>query len=137
MYCSKCGKEINDNSQYCKYCGNALNTTSSNSSKGKENQTATVLAVIFAIISICVSVYVIHGLLDKNNKEYENTMKQLDTFQISVSFNCPYCKSYVKADQRTFSEMSEYYSCICPNCRKVLRIDKKTNSVTLLNKEHY
>jgi len=137
MYCSKCGKGINDNSEYCKYCGSALNIKSSNNSKVKGNPTVTTIAIIFAIVSISVAVYVIHGLFEESNTKYENFMKQLDTFQNSVSFNCPYCKSYVKVDKSTLSEMSEYYSCMCPNCRKVLRIDKKTNAITLLNKERY
>lgn len=131
MYCSKCGKEIADGSEYCKYCGKS---TSDNVEKNKNNSIA---GIIIAIISIIGAVLVIYSLLSGINKKYENTMKDFENIRNSISFNCPYCKKYNRINKNSLLNSNNYYSCLCTNCMKSLRIDKRTYEVTLLNKEYY
>ena len=77
MYCSKCGKEINENSNYCKHCGYKINViqdiedkTNNEITSPKSNTNVKVKNIVYTllliIIGIGIAIFVIH------DKEVEN-----------------------------------------------------------------
>jgi len=59
MYCSKCGKEITDDSKFCEYCGNDITEVNINN---RLNDKKTILCIIFILISIVMICIGIHFL---------------------------------------------------------------------------
>ena len=81
MYCSKCGKEINDNANFCKHCGfktnikqgieediTNINTMSSENTNIKTKKI--VYTVLWVIICIGIAVFIIH---DKAVENYRSS----------------------------------------------------------------
>lgn len=77
MYCSKCGKEINENSNYCKHCGYKINViqdiedkTNKEITSPKSNTNVKVKNIVYTllliIIGIGIAIFIIH------DKEIEN-----------------------------------------------------------------
>lgn len=120
MYCTKCGKEITDNSKFCKYCGNE---NMKKKSIPKESQK--IISVVIIVILIFAVGRTITGT--KNKSEHSN--KQTKSSIISVG--CPYCDVHVNLNKENGIERANVYIVKCPNCGKSLGIDKKTNRVKL------
>jgi len=64
MFCTNCGKEVNDNAYICPYCGKLLNDTqaptqmqasSAQPTNGKKNQVLGILSTAFAGIVLILS----------------------------------------------------------------------------------
>lgn len=59
MYCSKCGKEMSDDTQFCPYCGQST-AGASESAKSQNEEKYNVCAIvgfILSLVSLFISIY--------------------------------------------------------------------------------
>ncbi len=72
MFCSKCGKEIPDNTVFCNFCG-ANQTASSDTAKPqqpkKNNTMKIVIIAVVAVVAFAIGSFVIAPTLSGNKKE--------------------------------------------------------------------
>lgn len=126
MYCTKCGKEITDNSKFCKYCGNE---------SVRKKQTTSGIVKIVSIVVIVISILSIYNTITDTRDDIKRRNKQAEEIKATKhSFNCPYCKAYVTVKEKSLTESASEYSGLCPNCYKLFKIDKKTHKVTVNSK---
>ena len=65
MYCSKCGKQIGDNSKFCEYCGNEAEKTENITTAGDiQKERMGILELIAGFIPICFTFLVLYFLGD-------------------------------------------------------------------------
>ena len=67
MKCSKCGKEINDNSQYCKFCGNQINNNMSSKKIFVLKRIHILLIIMLVIVGIIIYPIVKKTINTNNN----------------------------------------------------------------------
>lgn len=117
MYCSKCGKQINENSQYCKYCGHSVasnnvtnnsnqeNTSKTNSSiDNKKNTAIGVIAMI--IIGVIIGIFIFQKNMPDQISTYYSTSNRGNSITISNFNDSRYKRtidSYTKTDGIVFS----------------------------------
>ncbi|MBR5968781.1 MAG: zinc ribbon domain-containing protein [Lachnospiraceae bacterium] len=60
MFCTNCGKEIEDQATFCVYCGTKMNDVAGGKGKGKMNKA--VIAAVAAVIVVVAVFFVVKGL---------------------------------------------------------------------------
>ena len=89
MYCSKCGKKLFDNENFCKNCENQLDSNSKLNTVTTESQKATnIIASIISIIVIIISICVLFNI---NIKEIFKRTDDRESFETEL-------KAYVRAN---------------------------------------
>ena len=123
MYCTKCGKEITNNSKFCKYCGNE---------NMKKKQTTSEVVKVVSIVVIVISILSIYNTIKDTKSDIQHRNKQAEEITATkYTFNCLYCKAYISIKEKDLIEYSNEYSGFCPNCHRSFDIDKKTHKVKL------
>ena len=102
MYCSKCGKEIPEDSQFCRYCGNTTNNNiSNNSSETNSNKSINLKNICIGVIILFFIIIGIQTYYINNNKNnviknepytstnnnVENSVSNVDTSNNSIASN--------------------------------------------------
>ena len=64
MFCSKCGKEIDDTSKFCNYCGNKILTENDNTKPIKQHKKAIIFLTI-GLLALCIIGIFIFQILSK------------------------------------------------------------------------
>lgn len=77
MYCSKCGKEITENEQYCKHCGNK------SKQRGRWKKVLRLILELLMIIIIAIQFIVIYGLYSDMYELLDNSAKMLEDLDYS------------------------------------------------------
>ena len=128
MYCSKCGKEITNNGEFCEHCRTRIKSVNSST---KNSTLSAIILVIGAIIIVIISVLGIVNVFKGINNEYEESLETLDDMQNSISFNCPYCRKRITVNKKNLIDLTDSYSYYCTNCGKGISINKDTGEVTV------
>ena len=82
MFCSKCGKEIDDTSKFCNYCGNKILTENDNTKPIKQHKKA-IIFLIIGLLALCIIGIFIFQILSKPKIIELNK----DNFQDYIIFN--------------------------------------------------
>lgn len=86
MFCSKCGKQIDDEAMICPECGCATSNYKSNNSNGtseEEKNTMATLAIVFAVLIPLVGLILgIIGVCKYQNEKYK--MKCVTAIVLSI-----------------------------------------------------
>lgn len=83
MYCTKCGKEIADDSRFCTACGNAINKTmSSPISETPPPTPKRKIRTSWIVIGIIIVILIIAILVDRNSPE--NKAARLEREQATI-----------------------------------------------------
>lgn len=133
MYCSKCGKEISENSKFCSYCGSNNNIEiTKNSNKKINNIMGWIIAILLVIAAVCCIGY----LINSSHQENEETKAEIrEQAKPSVKFNCPNCKKRLNVKVEQLYHLSNSYIYGCPNCGKTLTMSGDLKKVYI--EEYY
>ncbi len=104
MYCSKCGKEIPDDSKFCEHCGFQINSKNKVEPKNNEEKYNSnhpnIKKVVIVIFSIIIVIVVVLGIMFYIN--YSNELKRKD-----IAFN----KIRQDLPGITMQELASMYNC--------------------------
>lgn len=90
MFCTKCGKEINDNAKFCGYCGNVVEMGPPTLKK-KMPKTIIFLIVAVAAIIVCIIAVAKSGILVSYSNErcvqsaLKDVVEQMDALSVKIS----------------------------------------------------
>lgn len=130
MYCSNCGKEMQEDNQFCPYCGTKIKVQYAQKSKPVNTKNKKIALWVCAIIIIAFAIANIVFIINDAKAEREKDLQTLDNMQNAVSFNCPNCQKWISTNKKNLGELYNSYTYICPNCNKFLTINKDTLIVT-------
>ena len=104
MYCSKCGKEIPDDSKFCEHCGFQINSKNKVEPKNNEEKYNSnhhnIKKAVIVIFSIIIVITVVLGIIYYVN--YSNELKRKD-----IAFN----KIRQDLPGITMQELASMYNC--------------------------
>lgn len=131
--CPECNKEISSTIDKCIHCGFKIHQEQGNTINDRNKQISP-LAILLLIVSLVIAVTAIVFVFNDINNTYKKNMDTINEMSKSkVSFNCPYCRIRVTVNEDSLQKVSGGYRYMCTNCSKLLHIDKKTNTVTMLD----
>ena len=74
MYCSKCGKEVNEKDKFCENCGTQIhpskNNSSSNKNTSKKRKVITNIICVIVVVALIVGIQLIVNNANKSSMEY-------------------------------------------------------------------
>ena len=100
MYCSRCGAQVNDNSNFCCHCGSKLNSKSeiyNNQEMDEEDITNKLTYIVTFLSDICISHF------NMSKKEYTSKRGVQDFVFLRTVLECTdkHCNSTTKVTRRS------------------------------------
>ena len=150
MFCPKCGKEIDNNSNYCKYCGAVLleecsaDATDKTESSSAEAVTSSkkrkkfLIPVFLLILVICVAIPISYAVISMNNES-----KVASKTSSEPATSSSYSSSYSGLNGSSYSSSGMSHSTYCLLYMKVSNVNVTHNgnyayvTGTILNKGTY
>lgn len=112
MYCSRCGAQVNDNSNFCCHCGSKLNSKSeiyNNQEMDEEDITNKLTYIVTFLSDICISHF------NMSKKEYTSKRGVQDfCFFLRTVLECTdkHCNSTTKVTRKVIEEYASNVDCI-------------------------
>lgn len=108
MYCSRCGKEIDDNAAFCKHCGaptGAMTPAVGSANVEKMGKKPIIITAIVCIAVICITVLIVN-VVNSNKKSSSDRKEQATTlYEMDHS---TYCLLYMEVSHVTVSHRGDY-----------------------------
>ncbi len=153
MYCSKCNKEIANNSKFCKYCGNSIedsidinneqNIISDNNKYVLKKSYGIIIFLCIVLSALVIPIFMF-DLFGGLAVAFASLIA-IGSVIISTNsliFKCPNCKEEVELSQSKLEDINDTMkTCKCPKCNKDLIFNTKdsivnVNTITEKNEEH-
>lgn len=119
MYCSKCGKEITDDSKFCEHCGFHINLDKDNKQVKKQSKAKIIIIVILIIVGVAGIIIAAISYMNYQNYQNELAMKnkifdkirQFDTSitweELAQKYNCSIKDLTIQNLQNTLDKYEE------------------------------
>lgn len=111
MYCSRCGAQVNDNSNFCCHCGSKLNSKSeiyNNQEMDEEDITNKLTYIVTFLSDICIS----HFNMSKKNIPVKEEYRIFVFLRTVLECTDKHCNSTTKVTRKVIEEYASNVDCI-------------------------